>query len=143
MVTDCYPLHHVDELFVNLQGAKMFSTIDLAKAYYQLQLHDDSRDITAVITHGLESAPSAFQKMMADILKCLQGVQNYLVDLIVYGQTAAEHDQNLNAVLQKVKDAGLVLSDKKCHFRKPSLCFLGTSLLLRVSFLTKSTLMLS
>lgn len=51
VITDCYPLPHVDELFANLQGAKMFSTIDLANAYYQLPLHEDSRELTAFITH--------------------------------------------------------------------------------------------
>ncbi len=53
---------------------KIFSTIDLANAYYQLPPQGDSRDLTAFITHdglfrffgvpyGLASASSAFQKM--------------------------------------------------------------------------------
>lgn len=136
VVTDCYPLPHVDELFASLQGAKMFSTIDLANAYYQLPLHEDSRDLTAFITHdglfrfrrvpfGLASAPSAFQKMMADVLSGLPGVQNYLDDLIVYGNTPDEHDQHLTAVIQRLKEAGLVLNENKCHFKKTSLRFLG------------------
>lgn len=62
---------------------------------------------------------------MADILNDLPGVQNYLDDLIFYGNTSAEHDQNLNTVLQKVKEAGLVLNENKCHFRKTSLRFLS------------------
>ena len=76
VVIDSFPLPHIDELLANLRGAKVFSTIDLANAYYQLPLHEDSRDITAFITHeglfrfrrvpyGLVSASSAFQKMMA------------------------------------------------------------------------------
>lgn len=136
VVTDCYPVPHVDELFANLQGAKMFSTIDLANACYQLPLHEDNRDLTAFITleglfrfcrvpNDLACAPSTFQKMMADILKGLPGVQNYLKDLIIYSNTPAKHDQNLNTILQKLKEAGLVLNDNKCHFRKPSLRFLG------------------
>lgn len=40
---------------------------------------------------------------MADILNGFLGVQNYLDDLIVYGNTPVEHDQNLNTVLQKLK----------------------------------------
>ena len=62
---------------------------------------------------------------MADIFHGLPGVQNYLDDLIVYGNTPAEHDQNLNTVLQKVKEAGLMLNENKCHFKKTSLHFLG------------------
>ncbi len=97
VITDCYPLPHIDEMLTSLRGAIVFSSIDLANAYYQLPLHDDSRDITAFITHdglfrycrvpyGLASAPSAFQKMMATILEGVPGVKNYLDDLIVYGE---------------------------------------------------------
>ena len=78
IVSDCYPLPHMDELLTNLRGAAVFSTIDLASAYHQMLLHPDSRDITAFITHeglfrfcrvpfGLASAPSAFQKMMLHV----------------------------------------------------------------------------
>lgn len=136
VITDCYPLPHIDEMLTSLRGATVFSTIDLANAYYQLPLHEDSRDITAFITHdglfrfcrvpyGLASAPSAFQKMMATILQGVPGVKNYLDDLIVYGETAEEHDSNLTTVLQKLKEAGLVLNDRKCNFRQTSLRFLG------------------
>lgn len=86
----------------------MFSTIDLANAYYQLPLHEDSRDLTAFITHrglfrfrrvpySLASALSPFQKMMADILSGLPVVQNYLDDLIVYGNTPSEQEQHFTA----------------------------------------------
>lgn len=136
IITDCYPLPHIDEMLTSLRGATVFSTIDLANAYYQLPLHDDSRDITAFITHdglfrlrrvpyGLASAPSAFQKMMATILKGVPSVKNYLDDLIVYGETVEEHDVTLSTVLQKLKESGLVLNEEKCNFRQTSLRFLG------------------
>lgn len=136
VITDCYPLPHIDEMLTSLRGATVFSTIDLANAYYQLPLHEDCRDITAFITHdglfrycrvpyGLASAPSAFQKMMATILEGIPGVKNYLDDVIVYGETAEDHDLNLSTVLQKLKQSGLVLNDKKCNFKQTSLRFLG------------------
>lgn len=136
VITDCYPLPHIDELFSSLRGATLFSTIDLANAYNQVPLHKDSRDITAFITHkglfrfrrvpyGLASAPSAFQKMMATILEGVPGVQNYLDDLIVYGATTDEHDHTLHTVLQKLREAGLLLNNEKCHFRKTTLRYLG------------------
>lgn len=135
VVTNSYPLPHIDELLASLLGAKVFSTIDIANAYYQLPLHEDSRDITAFMTHeglfrfsrvpyGLASAPSAFQKIMATILQGMPGVQNYLDDLIIYGNTAAEHDCCLNTVLLKLREAGLVLN-YKCRFKQTTLCFLG------------------
>ena len=69
---DSHPLPHIEEVFAELRGARMFSTLDLQSAYHQVPLHEESRDLTAFITHeglfrfcrvpyGLASAPSAFQ----------------------------------------------------------------------------------
>lgn len=96
IVVDSYPIPHIKELFSQLRGAVMFSTIDLANAYHQVPLHEDSRDLTAFITHeglfrykrvcyGLASAPAAFQKLMCTILRGVTGVQCYLDDIIVFG----------------------------------------------------------
>lgn len=76
VIVDSYHLPHMEGMMTLLQDAATFSTIDLESAYHQVPLHDDSRDLTAFITHkglfrfkrvpyGLASAPSAFQKMMA------------------------------------------------------------------------------
>ena len=51
IVVDSHPLPHMDELLSTLSGSIMFSTIDLERAYHQLPLHPDSRDLTAFITH--------------------------------------------------------------------------------------------
>ncbi|XP_037393143.1 uncharacterized protein K02A2.6-like [Pygocentrus nattereri] len=51
VVVDSYPLPQTEELFSQLRGSTMFSTIDLANAYHQVPLHEDSRDRTAFITH--------------------------------------------------------------------------------------------
>lgn len=51
VITDCFPIPHIDELLSTLRGAAVFSTIDLASAYHQVPLHEESRDLTAFITH--------------------------------------------------------------------------------------------
>lgn len=51
IVTDCYPIPHMEELFSELRGTTMCSTIDLANAYYQVPQHEDSRDLSAFITN--------------------------------------------------------------------------------------------
>uniref|UniRef100_A0A3B3RYT1 Gypsy retrotransposon integrase-like protein 1 n=1 Tax=Paramormyrops kingsleyae TaxID=1676925 RepID=A0A3B3RYT1_9TELE len=136
ITVDSYPLPHMEVMMTLLQGADTFSTIDLESAYHQVPLHEDSRDLTAFITHkglfrfkrvpyGLASAPAAFQKMIAIILDGLQNVANYLDDIIVWGRTVQEHDLALQNVLQRLRDAGLQLNNSKCQFRKQSLKFLG------------------
>ena len=80
VVIDGYPLPHMEEMFVELRGGTLFSTLDLQSADHQVVLHDNRRDLTAFITHeglfrykripyGFASAPSCFQRMMSAILK--------------------------------------------------------------------------
>lgn len=48
---DCHPLPHIEELFTEMRNGTVFSQIDLANAYHPLPLHEDSRYLTAFITH--------------------------------------------------------------------------------------------
>ena len=80
VVIDWYPLPHMEEMFAELRGGTLFSTLDLQSAYHQVVLHENSRDLTAFIKdeglfrnkwihYALASAPSCFQRMMCAILK--------------------------------------------------------------------------
>jgi hypothetical protein len=62
--------------------------------------------------------------MLATILSGIQGVQNYLDDVIIYGKTKAEHDAILLKVIQRLDKFGIKLNEK-CQFAKQSLKFLG------------------
>ena len=42
-----YPLPRIDDLFDQLQGAKVFSKIDLRLGYHQLRVHDEDVPKTA------------------------------------------------------------------------------------------------
>ncbi len=108
---DSFPLPHMEEMFANLCGATEFSTLDLQSAYHQVTLHEDSRNLTAFITHdvlfsfkrvpyGLASAPSCFHRMMSEILKGQSGAHCYLDSIMVAGATLKEHNGNLQVVLQ-------------------------------------------
>ena len=135
VIPDKYPLPNIEEMFSELRNAKYFSQLDLASAYHQLLLHPDSRHLTAFITHdglyqykrvcfGISSAPSAFQKMLSSILSGIQGVQNYLDDVILCAKTKSEHDAILLKVIQRLDKYGIKLNEK-CQFAKQSLKFLG------------------
>ncbi|CAM5147996.1 unnamed protein product [Eretmochelys imbricata] len=63
--------------------------------------------------------------MMSLILKKQHGVQCYMDDIIVFGNTSEEHDNNLQPVLNCISTAGLQLNRSKCKFRQTELSFLG------------------
>lgn len=111
----------------------MFPKLDLRPAGTdQVELSPESRGLTTFITHdglyqfkricfGLASAPVAFQNMMSRILK---GVVVYMDDIVVFGNSAAEHHANLVEVLKRISDAGLNLN-RKCCFGVKNISFLG------------------
>ena len=83
---DTYPLPRIDDLFASLAGGKAFTKLDLAHAYQQVMLDEESKKFVTVNTHkglytynrlpfGVASAPSIFQRTMESIL---QGVPQCL-----------------------------------------------------------------
>lgn len=128
-LVDSRPLPHIEEVFHELGGAKIFSSIDLQNAYHQVPLHPKSQDLTVFITHkglfrftkvpfGLAPAPSAFKRIMSQILANLEGVHCYTHNIIVYTDTPTLHEIRLKAMLQHLNSSGLKLNAEKCFFRK-------------------------
>src|SRR5437588_10069017 len=73
-----YPLSHIDEIFNHVQGAKIFSKLDLHSGYYQIYIQDQDIPKTAFYTRyryykftvmpfGLTNAPVTFQRLVNDI----------------------------------------------------------------------------
>ena len=85
IVPERYPLPTMEELTEKIAGCTVFSKIDLAWSYTQLELAEECRYLTAFVTHegvyrarvlrfGLASGPSAFQQVIRLILRDLEGV---------------------------------------------------------------------
>lgn len=133
--TETYPLPRIEEVLATLSGGKLFSKIDLAAAYQQILLDEDSKKYTAINTHkglfvynrlcfGINSAVSIFQRIMETLMKDLNVVV-YLDDLLVMGRDETEHLTNLDRVLQRLQENGLRVKESKCEFGKTQIEYLG------------------
>jgi len=136
VIRERFPIPRIQDLLRQLSGAKMFSTLDLRKAYWQIRLSEESREITSFMAagkvyqfkrlpFGLASAPEAYQRVMSIVCEGLTGVLNYFDDVVVYGSTPEEHWHNLRAMLDTLRAYGLRLNAKKCVMGVSELKFLG------------------
>lgn len=135
---DSHPLPNIQDVFDQLQGASIFSTLDLRSGYWQVPMHQDSIPKTAFTCHlglfefvrmpfGLTNAPAIFQRSMNKILSGLVGriCMVYIDDIVVYSKNEREHAHHLEQVLQRLREAGLQLKPSKCHFCLTQIELLG------------------
>ncbi|XP_046391596.1 uncharacterized protein K02A2.6-like [Ischnura elegans] len=133
-----HELPSVDECLSLLRAAesKFFSKLDASRGYYQIPLRRECRLLTTFITPfgrycfnrlpmGLSSAGEHFQRRMSAALAGLKGVINVMDDILVFGATEKEHDERLQAVLQRLRERGITLNSDKCKFRVKETKFLG------------------
>ena len=99
-----YPLQRIDDLFDQLQGASVFSKIDLRFGYHQLKIKDSDVSKTTlktryghyeflVMSFGLTNAPTAFMGLMNRVFHPYldQFVIIFIDDILVYSRNAEEH----------------------------------------------------
>ena len=131
-----HPVPTLKEMLAGLDGAKVFSKLDLNQGFHQIELDPASRDITTFITpfglyryrrliQGANASPEIFQHVIRQALTGLAGVQNLADDIILHGCSVEEHDKRLFDLLTRLEKIGLTLNEKKCVFRMPSIDFLG------------------
>lgn len=133
----------LDDLINDLNGAMIFSKIDLKNGYHQLELDEESKYITTFSTHigifqynrlhfGINSASEIFQHQIANLIQGIQA-KNYSDDIIVYGKSETgnieearrNHDENLSKLLQRLKENNVTANAAKCSFHKTNLKFHG------------------
>jgi DNA-binding MarR family transcriptional regulator len=124
-----HPLPCIEDLFDQLQGACVFSKIDLCSGYHQLKIHPEDIPKTAftckyglyeytVMSFGLTNAPAFFMHLMNKVF--MDYLDTFVVifidDILVYSKSEAEHEKHLKLVLQRLREHKLYAKLSKCEF---------------------------
>ncbi|KAJ8737429.1 hypothetical protein PYW08_000024 [Mythimna loreyi] len=135
---DAYNLPYISEILDNLRDARYLSSIDLSKAFWQINIHPEDRDKTAFYVpgrgtfrfkrtaFGLTNAPATQQRLVDTLFgEFEQRVFAFLDDIIIVSNDFNSHVSLLVRVLNKLKHANLTVNLDKCKFFRDRLKYLG------------------
>lgn len=135
-----WPLPNIDRLLRRLgsKRAKFFAVLDLTSGYHQVLLSESCRRLAAFITDfgvfepvrilmGLKTAPAYFQQQIALMLHQLihDICELYIDDVIIHGRTEEEFLENLQRVLQRLREHGITLHPDKAKIGLTQLEYVG------------------
>ncbi len=125
--------------FEILQGAKIFTKLDLRNAYHLVRIKEGDEWKTAfntpvghfeyrVLPFGLVNAPAVFQALVNDVLRDMINVFVfvYLDDILIFSPSLQVHVQHVRRVLQCILENRLFVKAEKCMFHSRSVTFLGS-----------------
>ena len=139
-IKNAYPLPLISDIIDRLQGANIFTKLDVRAGYNNVRIKKGDEWKAAFITpsglfeptvmfFGLCNAPATFQNMMNDIFRDMlqEGwIVIYMDDILIFSDNPETHHQRTRRVLQRLQEHDLYLKAEKCEFDKQEVEFLGS-----------------
>ena len=135
-----FPVPRLEDIWdaIGAKQAKIYSTIDLAGAFWQIPIHPESKDKTSFVTQGgqyswrrmpfgLRNASVSFQKLIAEIFRGLtyKIMAGFIDDIIVFSSDLDQHMKDLDLIFDRLRKANLKAKPTKCRFGTNSVKYLG------------------
>jgi hypothetical protein len=121
-----------------LQGAKIFTKLDLRWGYNNVRIREGDKYKmafrtkyrlfkTLVMPFGLTNAPTAFQHFMNDIFQDMLDtkVVIYLDDILIFSKEQESHERDIKEVLKRLAANQLFCKLSKCNFHVRTVDYLG------------------
>jgi hypothetical protein len=137
IIKNKYPLLRIEDLFDQMNGASVFSKIDLRSGCHQLKNRESDIPKTTfytryglyeytVMSFGLTNAPAYFMYLMNKVfMEYLDKfVVVFIVDFLIFSKMKEEHERHLRLVLEKLRSNKLYAKFSKCEFWLTEVAFL-------------------
>lgn len=135
-IPDRYPVPNITDCSNQLYGKKLFSKIDLVKAYHNIPVYPEHVSKTAVISQaglfeyirmpfGLKNAPSTWMRFITTVLGDLPFIFIYFDDILVFSETLEQHLEYLDIIFNRLNRYNLTINNDKSKFCCDSIEFLG------------------
>ncbi|CAB3385818.1 Hypothetical predicted protein [Cloeon dipterum] len=136
--TSVYPYPNLQEVLDNLGGSEFFCILDMTNGFFQLQLHPESKEKTAFVSHqgvyaftrmsyGLKNGPTEFCRAMQEAFKDLKGhgVEVFVDDFCIHAKGEVELLKLLDIVLSRAEEMGILFGPEKCQLFAREVRYLG------------------
>lgn len=134
-VPDRWPLPKIEEIFDDLKGNQVFTTLDLFSDYWQVQMEGNCKAMTTFVTRygtyqfqvmsfGLMNVLATFQRMMDGILKGTSFADAYFDDVVVFPKLMEGHVSHLQHIFALIAMHKICLQTAKCEFAKAEVLLL-------------------
>src|SRR5205807_3192352 len=128
----------IDETLARIAKAKVFIKIDIRQAFHRIWISLESVDLTTfrtrysayrfkVLPFGLTNGPATFQRFINNTLMGYLDdfYSAYIDDILIFSENQKDHEEYMQKVLQRLREAGLQADLKKCKFHVVKTKFLG------------------
>ncbi|UYV84688.1 hypothetical protein LAZ67_X003097 [Cordylochernes scorpioides] len=135
---DVHPLPLIETILDKLSKAKYYSSVDIASAYWQVEIEPNSRNLLAFVTldsqyefcrlpYGFKNSPQIYHRAINQVMQKykLNFVTHYFDDFIIFSDTLEDHLQHLQQFLTVCQHENIKLNYNKCSFFKTKIDFLG------------------
>ncbi|UYV63121.1 hypothetical protein LAZ67_2003211 [Cordylochernes scorpioides] len=135
---DVHPLPLIETILDKLSKAKYYSAVDIASAYWQVEVEPNSRNLLAFVTlgsqyefcrlpYGFKNSPQIYHRAINQVMQKykLNFVTHYFNIFIIFSDTLEENLQHLQQFLTVCQHENIKLNYNKCSFFKTNIDFLG------------------
>jgi len=126
-VNDSMPMVKIDDILAKVGKSDMYSTVDMCKGYYAIQLTEESKDYTTFCTHtqnyrflvmpfGLKTTEASYTRLLKEVLNNTKNLENFIDDVIAHSAGFENQLKVLRVLFERVRSANPKTKPSKTKF---------------------------